>query len=161
MIRKLAVALTGAVSAVVLSFSLAVPAQASADDNVTPFVTGDRTITYADSEIMLASNDCSAAYVNWWSDGGPNGAVGTYNSIFANDSSSCTSRVQFRWMTKRANVGGVHKQSGYLYRSTTSPGAYAFRGLRCSTEFAVRRDDGSYFTRTQISGSFAFNGCPD
>lgn len=160
MIRKLAVALAGAASAVVLIFSLAVPAQADADGNVTPLVAGDRTVTFADSEIMLETNQCpNSADVVWWSDGGPNGAVGTYNSTFANHGSSCYSRVQFRWMTER---GGTHRQSGYLYRSTTSPGAYSFRGLRCSTELGVRRNDNrTYYTRTQISGNFTFNGCPD
>lgn len=138
------------IGAIALALTVASPASAQAGD-----VTYNHNSTYSE----LGSNQCSVASFNTFVGGGPFPASTTMQATLQGYKSTCKIRVRFSYMT---SVNGTNLISGYYYLSGANLGGTPqYQNVyRCYTEVGVRRNDGTYYTRFQISNSAAQAGCP-
>ncbi|HEX4816233.1 MAG TPA: hypothetical protein VFV66_26105 [Nonomuraea sp.] len=121
--------------------------------------TGDRTISFSDTDVRLATNQCAGSD-GWFRPVG--GAPGRPSGLYAFAGAgrgSCMARVRIVYV--RTWSGPVYS-TAYRYASAGTVNTTAVdSGFRCYWEFGVRRNNGTYYTRAMVYPSTPRPaGCP-
>lgn len=121
--------------------------------------TGDRTIQNTNTLTILQTNKCEESSAQTISfNGGDLNPQDISVNVYASKP-GCVTRARLSYLR---NLQGTQYLSSYYYARYSGDRHVSFGGTniyRCYTEVGVQRDNGTYFTRFQISDRATRVGC--